>query len=224
MREENPLYGKILSATGDSITATVSNRPYASYARMIAADNGMTYECKAIWGATIASGVSGSSGCILDTISQMRSDSDYIILSGGANDFYALADGRETLGEISSGYSGSLDTSTLCGAAESLCKAAINKWPGKKILYVITHRMLDISEQEALQTHVSKLIQILEKWGIPYVDLWHDMPSLAYGALKNLYTSNGNTVYEGTGDGIHPNKDGYRLYYVPRVEAKLKSI
>ena len=88
---------------------------------------------------------------------------------------------------------------------------------------MITHRMLDISNKD-LQTWVSTLIEILKKWGIPYVDLWHDMPSLALSNLKNLYTTNGNTVYEGTGDGLHPNEDGYRLYYVPRVENRMQCI
>lgn len=222
-KASDPLYGKVLTATGDSITATVSNRPYASYARMIAADNSMTYETKAIWGATLASGIQGSSGCILNTLANMRADADYVILSGGANDFYYLASGAEKLGAVTTGYAATLDTTTFCGAVESLCKTAINKWVGKKILYVITHRMLDVSEQTTSQA-VSILKQILEKWGIPYVDLWHDMPSLMFDSLKNLYTSNGNTVYSGVGDGLHPNEEGYRRYYVPRVEAKLLAI
>lgn len=223
LQTENPLLGKIMTATGDSITATVSNRPYASYARMIAAANRMTYETAAIWGATIADGVSGSSGCILTTLDAMRQDADYVILSGGANDFYHLSSGAEALGEISAGYTADLDTTTFCGALESMCKTAVSRWPGKKILYVITHRMLDISHGD-LDSWVARMIAILEKWGIPYVDLWHGMPSLMLPALKNLYTTNGNTVYVGTGDGLHPNEDGYQLYYVPPVEAKLKSI
>ena len=222
--KENPLHQKIMTATGDSITATATMRPYASYARMIAAKNGMEYETKAIWGATLARGVEGSSGCILDTLTTMRQDADYIILSGGANDFYHLSSGAEQIGEITAGYTTALDGTTFCGAVELLCKTAIERWPGKKILYVITHRMVDIADQTGLQNNVAALREILEKWGIPYVDLWHDMPSLMLPALKNTYTSMGNTEYNGTGDGLHPNEDGYKLYYVPRVEAKLRAI
>lgn len=222
--EANPLYQKVLTATGDSITATVSHRQYASYARMIAMDNSMTYETKAVWGATLASGIPNSGGCILDTLSQMREDADYIILSGGANDFYYLSGGTELLGQITKGYTETLDTTTFCGALEHLCKTAIEKWPGKKILYVITHRMLDITNQDALQEYVATMVKVLEKWGIPYVDLWHDMPSLMLPTLKNKYTSMGNTEYTGAGDGLHPNEDGYRLFYVPRIETKLKTI
>lgn len=221
---ENPLYQKIMTATGDSITATATNRAYASYARMIAAKNDMDYETKAIWGATLARDVEGSSGCILDTLATMRDDADYIVLSGGANDFYYLSRGAEQFGEITAGYTATLDGTTFCGAVESLCRDSIERWPGKKILYVITHRMTDITDQDGLQGYVAALREILEKWGIPYVDLWRDMPSLMLPALKNTYTSMGNTEYNGTGDGLHPNEDGYNLYYVPRVEAKLKAL
>lgn len=220
---DDPLFGKYLVATGDSITAIVSERP-ESYASLLAKKNGMKHSIKAIWGATIARGISNTSGCILDTLANMSEDADYILLSGGANDFYALSDGRETKGVITEGYDATLDETTFCGAVESLCKTAINKWVGKKILYVITHRMIDIGDKTTLETNVATLIQILEKWGIPYVDLWHDMPSLMLPTLKNLYTTMGNAEYTGTGDGLHPNEDGYELYYVPRIETKLKSI
>lgn len=222
-KAENPLYGKTMAATGDSITATVSNREYAGYAKIIAERNLMAYETKAIWGATIARGISETSGCILDTIGQMREDADYVILSGGANDFYALSSGTETLGAVSNGYTSELDETTFCGALESMCAQAIERWPGKKLLYVITHRMLDISN-ESLEDWVTTMIGILRKWGIPYVDLWHEMPSLMLPGLKDRYTSNGNTVYDGTGDGLHPNEEGYRRYYVPVIEARLKGL
>lgn len=219
INERNPLYNKILSATGDSITATTSIRDYASYAKMIAYRNEMIYDGQAIWGATLASGIENSSGCILDTLSNMRGDADYVILSGGANDFYYLTDGTEQMGEMTSTWGTTFDTTTFLGALEQLCCSAIEKWPGKKILYVITHRMSGISE-----TYVSKMIEVLRKWGIPYVDLWHDMPSLYLDALKNTYTSMGNAEYNGTGDGLHPNEAGYKAYYVPPVESKMKSI
>ncbi len=224
MATNNPLYRKIMTATGDSITATTSNRPYASYAKMIAQKNEMTYETKAIWGATIATNIRYASGCILDTLSQMRDDADYIILSGGANDFYYLNSGKEQLGEITDGYTDTFDTDTFCGALETMCKTAIEKWVGKKIVFVITHRMLDISDQTRLQHYIETLIKVLEKWGVPYVDLWRNVPSLMLPSLKDSYTTMGNTEYNGTGDGLHPNEEGYRKFYVPKVEAILKTL
>ena len=219
----SPLYRKIMAATGDSITATVLYRPWAGYAKIIANRYEMQYTSNAIWGATLARNIEDSSGCILDTLAEMP-NADYIVLSGGANDCYAIKDGRETLGTITTGYNESFDESTMCGALESMCKTAINKWNTGKILYVITHRILDVYNPEYLDETVDKIIEVLRKWGIPYVDLWHDIPSLGFASKKNLYTTMGNSEYHGTGDGLHPNYEGYIKYYCPQIESKLNSI
>nr|DAU96044.1 MAG TPA: GDSL like Lipase Acylhydrolase [Caudoviricetes sp.] len=219
----SPLYRKVMAATGDSITATVFYRPWAGYAKIIANRYEMPYTSNAIWGATLARNIKDSSGCILDTLAEMP-NADYIVLSGGANDCYAIKDGREALGTITAGYDESFDESTMCGALESMCKTAINKWNTGKILYVITHRILDVYNPEYLDGTVDKIVEVLRKWGIPYVDLWHDIPSLGFASKKNLYTTMGNSEYHGTGDGLHPNYEGYIKYYCHQIESKLNSI
>ena len=220
------LFGKIMTATGDSINTTTTNRPYAGFGKMIAKKYNMKYTSRAIWGGTLASNISGSSGAIVSTIANMNSDADYILLSGGTNDFTYVSLGTEEIGTITTGYTGPFNTDTLCGALESICYQAINKWPGKKILYVITHRSLNYGTTyiDIMNNCCNKMIEILEKWGIPYVDLYHGMPSLFLPALKDLYTTNGNTEYSGVGDGLHPNEDGYKLYYLPPIESKLKEL
>ena len=225
---KNSLTSKKMIATGDSITATVSHRPYAGYAKLIALDNGMDYKTFAIWGASIADNIPETSGCILRTLDKMPDDTDYVILSGGANDIYAVNAGREQMGTISYAYDAQLDETTLCGALESMCKKALKKWHSKKILYVITHRIGVWSSQKEYETEekcVENIIKILEKWGIPYVDLFHSVPCFtADVTMKNLYTTMGNTEYNGVGDGLHPNLQGYRLFYVPRIQAKLLTL
>lgn len=219
--EKSVLYKKTMIATGDSITATVHYRPWAGFAKIIAGKYNMTYDSSAIWGASIAHGIEDTSGCVLDTVPNMSDDADYIILSGGANDCYAIHDGREQLGQITEGYDNPFNESTFCGAMESLCQKAITKWPDKIILFVITHRMLDVYNPSSLDDIISKQIEILNKWGIPFVDLWHNIPSLGFASKKHKYTTMGNTTYNGTGDGLHPNYDGYIKYYVPMIEKKL---
>ena len=219
----SPLYRKVMAATGDSITASVFYRPWAGYAKIIAERYEMPYTSNAIWGATLARNIEGSSGCILDTLTEMP-NADYIVLSGGANDCYAVKDGRESIGTITAGYNESFDESTMCGALESMCKTAIDKWNTGKIIYVITHRIMDVYNPEYLDGTIDKIIEVLRKWGIPYVDLWHDIPSLGFTSKKNLYTTMGNSEYNGTGDGLHPNYDGYIKYYCPQIESKLNSI
>lgn len=227
MVKDNPLYRKKMISTGDSITASVGHRPYSGYAKMIALKNDMVYTNSAIWGATLPV-VEKSSGSILQTIDTMSNDADYIVLSGGANDWYYTTDeaGTEPKGVITEGFSSVLDENTFYGAMESLCKKAINKWVGKKIIYVITHKLTDFSIDRRKQVDelVDGMIKILRKWGIPYVDLYNSMPSLMLPVLKDKYTTFGNTVYEGVGDGLHPNEEGYAIYYNPPIEHLLKSI
>lgn len=219
----SPLYRKVMAATGDSITASTFYRPWAGYAKIIAERYEMPYTSNAIWGATLARNIEGSSGCILDTLTEMP-NADYVVLSGGANDCYAVKDGRESIGTITAGYNESFDESTMCGALESMCKTAIDKWNTGKIIYVITHRIMDVYNPEYLDGTIDKIIEVLHKWGIPYVDLWHDISSLGFTSKKNLYTTMGNAEYNGTGDGLHPNYDGYIKYYCPQIESKLNSI
>lgn len=223
--DNNQLYNKIMTSTGDSISTTTSQRPYSGFAKMVALKNQMTFESKAIWGATLPLN-EHSSGSILNTIQNMRSDADYIVLSGGVNDWYHIQAGREELGVITQGYDETLNTNTFYGALESMCKTSLEKWIGKKIIYVITHKPLDLSTEKLaiVDTYVEGMKKILNKWGIPFVDLYNTMPSLFLPYLKDLYTTNGNAIYNGVGDGLHPNKDGYITYYNPKVESLLKSI
>lgn len=214
---KNPLYGKKLLAVGDSITAGSSEN--ISYVDLIAYKNNMDFTNSGVWGATLASNVTGSSGAINELISTMDNDADYIILSGGVNDYYYVNGGVEPEGSITTGtygaYTENYDEDTFCGALESICSQAITKWPGKKILYVATHRVLDTNVPNE-NTHAEMIRTILKKWGIPYVDLYQEMPSLFLTALKSTYTRNG--------DGLHPTTEGYKLYYVPPVENKLKEL
>lgn len=224
----NPLYGKKLVVTGDSITQGGS-LPKGSYATMIAADNNMTFQNKAIWGAIFATGVKDSNGKSLDsiypTIAQMDADADYVIISGGVNDFSYMYLDNEPVGSISKYYEGvNYDTGTYCGALEQMCKDALVKWAGKKVLFVIEHRMNGIQMEDrdgeldylVKNSYMPLTKAILEKWGMPYVDLYTSTPTLLnINYLKENYT---------VGDGWHPNEAGYRAYYIPQIEAKLKSI
>lgn len=224
----NPLYGKKLVVTGDSITQGGS-LPNGSYATMIATDNNMIFQNKAIWGAVFATGIKDSNMRALDsiypTIAQMDADADYVIISGGVNDFSYMYLGNEPVGSISKYYEDvNYDTGTYCGALEQICKDALVKWHGKKVLFVIEHRMNSMQKEETegeldyliKNTYMPLTKRILEKWGMPYVDLYTSTPTLCnINYLKNNYT---------IGDGWHPNEVGYRAYYIPQIEAKLKSI
>jgi len=220
--ETDPLFGKKITCTGDSITAATHSYPGHGYVNQIAEEHGMTIDNQAIWGAVFAQnqvdGRGNARGCIYDTIALMDADADIVIISGGINDleYYARA---EYWGSITSTYEDTLDTETFCGALEGICKTALQKWSGKPIIFVFEHRMtIDSTTYGSFfkNTEYALMIQIFQKWGIPYVDLYHDMPSLSLNAgYKEAYT---------TGDGTHPNIAGYAKFYVPLVYSKIKEV
>lgn len=221
--EKDPLYGKKITCTGNSITAATHSVPGHGYVEQIADAHGMTVDNHAIWGAIIpqghprASGDVTDIGCIHDTLDDMDIDADIVIMSGSINDCEYYSD-TNFLGEITGDFSTELDLTTFYGALEDMCKKALQRWAGKPIIYVIEHRMtLDNTTygQYYLKLHEA-IVKVMNKWGISIVDLFNDCPSLNYNeGYKTKYT---------TGDGTHPNYEGYERFYVPRVYAEIKKL
>lgn len=221
--EKDPLYGMKISCTGNSITAATHSVPGHGYVEQIADAHGMTVDNHAIWGAIIPQGHPRASddvtdiGCIHDTLDDMDADADIVIMSGSINDCEYYSD-ASFLGEITGDFSTELDLTTFYGALEDMCKKALQKWAGKPIIYVIEHRMtLDNTTygQYYLKLHEA-IVKVMNKWGISIVDLFNDCPSLNCNeGYKTKYT---------TGDGTHPNYEGYERFYVPRVYAEIKKL
>lgn len=207
----NPLNGKILAANGDSICHGTGNND-VGYPELIGTANGMTVQNIAVGGATIATGTAATH-YICNTISDMRSDADYVLLEGGVND----ADYHVTLGTLSDGYDDTLNTGTFAGAFEQMLKSALARFPGKKIGYIFTHKVNGAFDSQTTNSYYNVAKAACEKWGIPYCDLNTLCPPLGQiDALKNAYTNNG--------DGYHPNADGYNAYYVPKITAWMKTL
>lgn len=203
----NPLTGKILSVNGDSICA--GERYAGGYAGIIGTDNGMTVQNIAVSGGTIAN-ISGHH-CISGTISDMRSDADYVILEGGIND----SSEGVTLGTISSGYDATLDTSTFAGAFETMLKAALNRFPTAKIGYIFVHKTNfgSFKSTDGANSYYGIAKAACKKWGVPYCDLNVLAPPIPFVDSLLSYS-----------DGVHPTEDGYRLFYVPKITAWLKTL
>ena len=221
--EKDPLYGKKVTCTGNSITAATHSVPGHGYVEQIADAHGMTVDNHAIWGAIIpqghprANGDITDIGCIHDTLDSMDADADIVVMSGSINDCEYYSD-ASFLGEITGDFSSDLDLTTFYGALEDMCKKTLQKWAGKPIIYVIEHRMtLDNTTygQYYLKLHEA-IVKVMNKWGISIVDLFNDCPSLNYNeGYKTKYT---------TGDGTHPNYEGYERFYVPRVYTEIKKL
>jgi lysophospholipase L1-like esterase len=183
----NPLWGKTSLFCGDSITYGAGWRPTpedylnTGWARIIRDNNNMTMGSYGAGGTTIAKRA-GVTNSILERISTMPTSADYIILQGGVNDVWNSV----PLGTISSGYSAILDETTFCGAMESMLKQAILKWQGKKIGFILTHRIK--TAEPSLGNFMEQARQICVKWSIPYLNL-HDQSGICgdIDTINNTY-------------------------------------
>ena len=207
----NPLKGKIAAFTGDSLCYGAGYT--GGYAKIIGEDNGMTVQNIGVSEGTVVK--YQDYFCISESIPNLREDADYVILEGGGNDAW-YGEQVIPLGTMTSGYDDTLDTTTFAGAFESMIKAAINRFAGKKIGYVFPHKGVPNFSSTISGGYYHMIIDILEKWGIPYFDNNILCPPLGYvDALKNTYT---------VGDGIHPNELGYRTYYAPQIAEWMKTL
>lgn len=209
----SPLMGKKISVTGDSICANLGG----GYARIIADMFGMGYENLAVGGGTITAEQyrdnGGARHWICRDIANMCDDADYYLLEGGVND----ASLAIPLGNMAYEYTGEFDETTFIGAFESMLRQAVVKFKGKKLGYIAVHKMNKDYHSTRGENYYHAAKRCCEKWGVPFLDLNNNVAPFFYiEELKQQYTTDG--------DGWHPNDEGYRKYYVPKIIAFLESL
>jgi lysophospholipase L1-like esterase len=225
----NPLTGKTVVFDGDSIchgTSVGSEDSTYGYgwAGRIGVANGMTWANEGKSGGVIARGMTGRH-CLCDNIDHIHSNTpmlDYLILEGGTNDADLL--GEDGLGVYDeSDYGGTYDTTTFSGALETLFYKAINYYPAAKIGYIVAHKMLSNTSRRAF---FDRAVEICEKWGIPYLDLWHGAPlnnKLAAHWDKSLDAQGNIDAGKMYTDGQHLTAVGYDAI-TPKIEAWMKTL
>lgn len=215
------LYGKKISVNGTSISYGAGYD--GGYMPLITNKYNMVLENVAKNGGTIAdlSGRYPDRHCVGTTIDDMAEDADYIIIEGGYNDWYLWT----KIGVMSETMTSTIDTTTFYGGLESICRQALKKWKGKKIGFIITHKINDAwrtQHQEGskiyptLDGYYQAIRDVCEKYSIPYLDLSKTSRLNTEMDEYKEYTFNG--------DGIHPNKEGYEMFYVPHIERWLETI
>ncbi len=179
---ENKLFAKKIIWNGDSICA--GNENTGCWANRIAKNNEMAYANYAVGGGTIAEGFpvlqSGlNRHSVSKTIEKMYNehpDADYVVFEGGTNDadLFEDSDGPSGLGNFDAeNFSGNYDVSTFCGALESVFYRALKLWNGKKICFIVAHKMGELTRsRRKRRLYFDKAVEICKKWGIPYIDLW----------------------------------------------------
>jgi hypothetical protein len=221
----NVLTGKKIVYDGDSIcesrTGSTANNG-GGYAKIIADMVGGTYFNNAVSGKRLA--YVADKRNVVGEINTLPTDGDLYCFEGGYNDYWTPAE----IGECSStDYTGTLDTSTICGALETIFRYSISHFIGKPICFVITHKCGDTGHTANSLGHTfndyrEAIITVCEKYSIPYYDAFMKSGLNGWNTTQsNLYlTANA----ESKGDGIHPNEQGYKRYYVPQLIEMFKSI
>ena len=211
LKNINILSGKHIVGFGDSIVYGAGNKGYG-IANIIAENNDMICENKAVGGATILKRTSNN---IPIQIENYEGNPDYIILDGYINDC-AFSDVLDVLGEVSPYYGGTFDTSTIIGQFETMLKDLLTRFHFAKIVYVCVHHMSSRDDSKVKKVH-EKIVKACKKWSIPVVDLYEE------GQLNTTINIH-KEKYTDKSDSTHPNRLGYDLFYIPKIESKLKTL
>ena len=227
MDAQNKLFGKTVIWNGDSICQGSSR--WGNWCTRIAEKNELkATKSYGVGGGTVAENspahLSGrarhSVSATLDLMFEEFPDADYIILEGGTNDADLL--GSITEGEIAprfghfeaGNYSGEYDRDTFCGALESVFYRATKYWRGKKIAFIVAHKMgRTRSTADNRYAYFEAAMQICRKWGIPYLNLWDGCylnPNLPwmYDPEKSKEENEQHSLYV---DGQHLTAAGYDM-------------
>lgn len=214
------LAGKKLVYDGDSICQGY----YADggYPALIAAAVNGTYINQAVGGGRLCANSERHS--VVNNIVNLPTDGDLYCFQGGINDFW----GNTPVGECSmTDYTGSVDTSTICGALEYIFRYALENFVGKPICFIITHKIQNTSYSKnsngnTFWDYREAMIKVCEKYSIPYYDAFANSGLNGWNTVQSEAFLTGCSA--GTGDGTHPNTAGYQKYYVPQLLSLFRSL
>lgn len=227
----SPLHNKKIVYNGDSICAThINNNTLrmngGGFAKLIQDKTGCDFFNEAVDGSIVRAkeGSGTNYHSVVDSIVNLPTDADIYCYEGGINDYWT----RATLGTFSkSDYTSDVDVTTFCGALEQIFRYSLEHFLGKQIFFVIVHKVTTTAyTQNAMgntfEDYHNAIVGICEKYGIPYYDAFMESGLNGWNSYQNNAYLTANSA--GTGDGTHPNKDGYLKYYVPQLIAKFESL
>lgn len=208
------LRGATIYCDGDSVArgAGTGNLHEVPPSEQIAAFYGMTLTNAAVSGTTL--GYKDSDPTYTDSIpTRMIANLtghtyDYILFNGGFNDLSHCQ-----LGTMTPDYTTTPDPTTTLGGLETICKWLMENMPSTKKLFILEHRWTNANQP----TYWSAMVQVLKKWGIPYVDIYEG--TQLYELNQTLKD---NWFY--LSDGLHPNTAAYTKFYVNKIAKALEMI
>jgi lysophospholipase L1-like esterase len=195
----NPFYGLKWNVLGDSVTegtyiddqTGVAN---ISYHEALARQYGIKITNYGIGGTTITKSKDNSGNGFVERYAGMSDNADIVTVFGGIND-YAWSGGTPV------GTFGSTDTNTMYGAMDALCKGLIQKYPTKKLGFILPYGFNEYKGSGTWKPYEDAMIMVLEYYAIPYLNLRKD-------SLLNANIDFINTTYFKNADKTHPNTKG----------------
>ena len=214
MSQNDVLYGKKIVYDGDSICAGVHGIS-VSYPQLIAEMTGGFCDVLATGGARLCAHDSKAS--VVNNLYSLPTDGDLYCFNGGINDFWD----NTPIGECDPGnYTGSVDPYTICGAMETIFRYCLENLPGKPVCFVIPHKIQHTAytpnkNGDTFRDYRDAMIAVCEKYSIPCYDAFTESGLNGWNEIQsNLFLTANDS---GTPDGLHPNTDGYKRYYVPQL-------
>ena len=209
-------------ADGDSIAYGAGAGGY-SYADILRDEYGFDVTKTAVSSSTIAQNVADEDKDITKRVLEnFDVGYDYAIIDGGVNDYYFSM----PLGEVTEPLTEEFDTKTTCGGLEAIFYHIRKISPDTRIYFLVTHKIndFDSSENELGLTYLdyyNAILKICDKYCVTVIDC-HENCALDTSdeTMKKAYTC--NTTSFPDGDGIHPNLEGYKNYYMPMILSALE--
>ena len=210
----NKISGLKIGTIGDSIAAA-STAGIVGYNDLLVADGAILSDY-ALDGAKLVAG----DNSIQDQLTQLISENDsldVILVEGQTNDITSSSS-PTPLGAISDSYTEEFDTQTFSGALENVFKQLKIKYLGALVIYIRVHQM-DSRNSDLQKQYGERAIEIAEKWSVPVCDLYKSGGlNSKIPQMKQQFTLTNKVP---TGDGTHPNSDGYLKYYYPKIKSEI---
>ena len=207
-KSENILTGKRIIFLGSSVTYGTASFG-ESFVDFLEKEDGVLAIKEAVGGTTLVDEKRRGKDSYIARMKNIdkKIKADCFVCQLSTND----ASLSKPLGKISEGIDPEeFDTLTVAGAIEYMIYFARKTWDCKILFYTGTKYESRIYEQM-----VSLLHEIAKKWDIEVLDLWNDEQMNAVSKEKyRLYMA----------DGIHPSRAGYKEWWTPRFEEKLKEM
>lgn len=232
-KTDNVLCEKTAVFLGDSIcagTTVLAGSPEYGYGwgGLIGEANKMVWKNYGQNGAVITSSITETNRYIpnqADAAIAEHPKADYVIFDGGTND-----SAYTELGTLAKAGYAPTDYANFTNAFESLLLKLLTAFPKAKIGYIIPPKMNRAndfsSESNTYRQFFDRAIEICEKWGVPYLDLWKLSPMnpmLSVHYDSTLTADQANEQGKLYTDGQHLTLAGYQRI-TPQIEAWMRNL